>query len=349
MAINYRGRIALLKREILARRLDSLLITNKVNVSYLSGFASDDSLLLITPGKDFFITDSRYIEEAEESVEGYDVRLVKRSTYDTLTAIARTFRLKRTGFESMDLPYAVAARLKKLMDGTRLVPIKGLVEDLRAVKDDSEVELIKNAIRLTKNTFDKIGKLIKPGVREEFIAKSFELEFIRNGAKSAFMPITAAGANSSKPHAAPTGARIGNNSFVMLDAGCSLNGYCSDITRMVTVGKLQKKFARIYNIVRAAQAMAIGAIKPGVNIAEVDLCARRYIQKNGFGKYFTHAAGHGVGMEVHELPNISRMNKDALKPGMVFTIEPAIYIPRFGGVRIEDMVLVTDKGREVLT
>ncbi len=325
------------------------MVTSEVNVSYLSGFTGHDALILLTPGEGFFITDSRYVEAAEESVKGLSLRVVKLSTYNTIKEIAAKKHLKRTGFESMNLPYEVATKLKRFMSGTSLVPVRDLVEALRSVKDPFELEMIKDSIRLTKKTFKKISRLVRPGATEKLIAKETELEFIGKGAKASFEPIVAAGENSSKPHAEPTDARIATNSFVMMDIGCNLNGYCSDMTRMFVVGDVWPRFKKIYDIVHAAHDMAIEMIKPGVRIAEIDRCARGYIEKKGFGKHFGHALGHGVGMEVHELPGISRVNEEPVTAGMVFTIEPAIYIPGFGGVRIEDMVLVKRNGCEVLT
>ena len=329
--------------------MDAFLVTDETNVYYLSGFSGHDSLLLVTQGESFFITDSRYIEEAKGSVRGFKIKLVDKSTYSTLGEIVKKGRLGRVGFESMNLPYEVAGKLKRMVRPARLVPIKDLVERLRAVKDVLELEAIKDSIALTKKIFKSMARLVRPGISEKFIARQAEIAFIKRASHPSFDLIVAAGANSSKPHASPADKRIAKNSFVMMDMGCNLNGYNSDITRMVVVGKMQEKFRKIYDIVHTAQVRAIAMIRPGRRIAEVDLAARGYIQDQGFGKYFGHALGHGVGMAVHEQPNISRINEELLKPGMVFTVEPAIYIPEFGGVRIEDMVLVTDKGCEVLT
>jgi len=346
---NCQKRLALLRGEIRNRGLDSFLITSDTNVSYLSGFKGHDSVLLVTAGEPVFITDSRYIEEAKQSLKGLEVRLARLSTYSALQSIVKKKRLRKIGFESMNLPYEVAARLKRLIADARLIPVKDLVERLRAIKDDSEIRLIKDSIRLARKTFEKISNSVRPGMTEKFIAKKAEIEFIRKGASASFEPIVASGANSSKPHAIATDATIGNNSFVMIDMGCNLNGYNSDITRMISAGSADRKFKKIYEIVNTAQAMAIAMIRPGVRAAEIDREARGYIRNKGFGKYFGHALGHGVGLEVHEQPAISRINEELLKEGMVFTVEPAIYIPGFGGVRIEDMVVVTGRSCEVLT
>jgi Xaa-Pro aminopeptidase len=345
----FQKRLALLKVELRKRLLDSFIVTKGVNVSYLSGFAGHDAACVITQGRAFLFADSRYIEEAGDSVKDFDIRLVKRSLYDNIKEIAGEHRLKRVGFESMDLPYEVAGQLRGFVKGSTLVPVRGLVEDLRAVKDSEEIGRIRRSIRLTKDVLGRAIPFIKPGATEESLARKIEIAFLINGARPSFAPIVAADANSSKPHAVPTARKVSKNSVVMIDIGCVLAGYHSDITRMITIGKIRPRMAKIYEIVRSAQAMAIEAISPGARIAGVDAAARLYIRRKGFGKYFGHALGNGVGMEVHESPSVSGTAEGTLKPGMIFTVEPAIYIPKFGGIRVEDMVLVTDKGCEILT
>ncbi|MFA6142271.1 MAG: Xaa-Pro peptidase family protein [Candidatus Omnitrophota bacterium] len=343
------NRIALLNKEAAKRRLDGFLVTNQANASYLSGFLGHDAIIIAGSKRNFFITDSRYIEESRKNIKGFDIRLVKTSTYDTIEEIVREGRFKRIGFESSNLPYEVALRLKGYIGKSALVPVKGLVESLRAIKDEGEISLIKKSVSLAKEVFEYAAGYIKPGISEESISKRIEIEFIRRGARNAFDAIVAGGANSSMPHARPGKLVFKKNDFVMIDMGCNLNGYCSDITRMVMIGKADARFRKIYAIVCEAHDMAIEMIKPGVRIAEVDRRARTHIQSRGFGKCFGHSLGHGVGMDVHEEPSISRTSEELLRPGMVFTIEPAIYIPGFGGVRIEDMVLVTKNGCAVLS
>jgi len=348
-APEYRTRIALLKKELARRGLDSLLVTDGTNVSYLSGFTGHDSMLLVTLGHNYFITDSRYIEEARESIRHFDIRLVESSSYDTISGIVKRARLKKVGFESMDLPWAVAGRLRKSLKDAALAGQKDIVEDLRAVKDSGEIALIRNSIRCTRKVLDELSGMARPGTSEKALAKRCEIAFIQAGAKAAFEPIVATGQNASRPHSRPTDTAIKRDGFVMFDIGCSLQGYCSDMTRMVTLGSVKEKFRKMYSTVRAAQEIAIGKVGPGARASDVDGAARSLIERHGFGKYFGHSVGHGVGMKVHEGPTISRISRTRLEPGMVFTVEPAIYVPKFGGVRIEDMVLVTDRGCEVLT
>ena len=347
--IDYNKRLASLEARMKKQGLDSFLVTSGTNVSYLSGFPGHDAIVLITRSKKFFLTDSRYIEEARNTLKGFDLVLLEGSAYSALSGIIKKNALKKIGFESMNMPYEVTVRLKGFIGSSKLILCKDVVEGLRSIKDAEEVNSIKRAVRLTKEVLKNTVSLVKPGRSEEFLSRKIEIEFIENGAKAGFDPIVASGANSSKPHAMPTGNRIRGNDLVMIDMGCSLDGYNSDITRMVFLGKIKEKVARIYNIVRTAQEKSIEKIAPGVKISDIDLAGRSYISGKGFGKYFGHSLGHGVGMEVHEQPTVSKSSEGVLAPGMVFTVEPAIYIPKLGGVRIEDMVLVTETGCEVLT
>jgi len=348
--MDYARRLRFFKEEVGKHRLDSFLVTNETNVSYLSGFWGSDAALLVTVGgRDFFLTDSRYIEEAAEKIKGFTLRAVEKSTYKTIQGLAKARRLKKTGFESMNLPYEVASKLKELLPDRALVPIMGLVEGIRAVKEEAEIKLIKNSIRLTKEVLKTTLGFVRRGVSEESLSKRIEFEFVKKGAHPAFEPIVASGPDSSRPHAKAGGRKISKDGVVMIDIGCSLDGYNSDMTRMVFLGRVNDKFKKIYNIVRKARELALGMIRPGMRAAEVDIAARGYIEKEGFGAFFGHSLGHGVGMDVHEEPAISKNSEAVLRTGMVFTVEPAIYIPKFGGVRVEDMVLVTEKGYEVLS
>lgn len=349
MTFDHKLRLKDLRAKLKALEIGSLLVTNETNVRYLSGFRGGDSLLVITPDSQFFLTDSRYTEEAKDSVMGFAVVEVTTSTYDCIKEILKRNRIKKIGFDSMNLPYGVAKRLSGYISPAKLIPVKNIVESLRAVKDGKEIGAIRNSIKLTKDVLKKAVEMIRPQATEKSISDFIECEFIKRGARVAFDTITACGRNCSKPHAHATSDRISNNDAVMLDMGCRLGLYNSDITRMIFIGKVKDKIKEIYGIVRAAQDAAIEKIRPGAKISDIDLAGRGYIEKKGYGKFFGHSLGHGVGMDVHEEPSISRMNNGKLESGMVFTVEPAIYLPKLGGVRVEDMVLVTDKGCEILT
>jgi Xaa-Pro aminopeptidase len=346
---DFRSRLNGLRRELKRRSISSLLVTNKSNVTYLSGFAGSDSVLFITGDSQFFLTDSRYTQEAKESVKGFNITEVLSSTYDTIGNIARKNSIKNIGFESLNLPYEVAKTLEGHVGKAKLLPVKNIVECLRAVKDKEEIARITGSVKLAKNVLRNIVKEIRPGTTERDLSCRIECEFIHKGAKAGFQSIVACGKNSSKPHAHPTDEKVSKNDVVMLDIGCSLNSYNSDMTRMVLIGKVKDKIKEIYSIVKIAQEKAFKKIRPGEKISEVDRAGRQYITDKGYGKFFGHSMGHGIGLDVHEEPSISGRNSDILKPGMVFTVEPAIYIPGLGGVRIEDMVLVMEKGFKILT
>jgi Xaa-Pro aminopeptidase len=346
---DYKLRLKKLRAELQKRGLGSLVVTNETNVRYLSGFKGGDSLVVITPDSQFFLTDSRYTEDAGDSVSGFTIVEVTTSTYDCLGQIVKKNRIKRIGFESLNLPYEIAHRLAGHIRPAKLVSTKNIIENLRAIKDLKEIEAIKRSIVVTNHVLKKVAGKIRPGISELSISDSIECEFIKMGARIAFETITASGRNCSKPHAHATDNKISNNDVVMLDMGCRLDLYNSDITRMFFIGKVKDKIKEIYGIVRSAQSAAIEKIKPGVKISEIDLAGRGYIDRKGYGKFFGHSLGHGIGMDVHEEPSISKRNDSILKSGMVFTVEPAIYLPKLGGVRVEDMVLVTDNGCKILT
>jgi Xaa-Pro aminopeptidase len=346
---DFKSRLNGLKSELKRRSISSLLVTNESNVTYLSGFTGSDSLLFITGDSQFFLTDSRYTQEAKDSIKGFTIVEVLSSTYNTIGDIARRNNIKNIGFESMNLPYEVVKTLEGHVGKAKLLPVINMVERLRAIKDKEEITRITASVKLAKDVLGRIVKEIRPGASEKDLSCLIECAFIHKGAKAGFQSIVACGKNSSKPHAHPTDGKISKNDVVMVDMGCSLNLYNSDMTRMVLIGKVKDKIKEIYSIVKIAQEKAFEKIIPGHKISEVDRAGRQYIADKGYGKFFGHSMGHGIGLDVHEEPSISGRNSGSLRPGMVFTVEPAIYIPGLGGVRIEDMVLVTEKGFKILT
>ena len=346
---DFAKRLKILRSELKKKSIESLLISNEGNVTYLSGFTGSDSVLFVTPDTQFFLTDSRYTQDAKCSVRGFAITEVISSTYDTIGQIARKNGIRKIGFESMNLPYQVAKNLEGYVGRAKLIPVVNTVERLRAVKDKDEIKRITASVKLTKAVLKKAMQEVRPGLSETALSAKIECLFLKAGAKSSFQTIVSCGSNCSKPHAHPTPARVAKDDAVMIDMGCLLDSYCSDITRMALVGKVKDKIKEIYSIVKTAQEKAFEKIRPGKPISEVDNAGRQYITDKGYGKFFGHSIGHGVGLEVHEEPSISRRSKEILRPGMVFTVEPAIYMPGLCGVRIEDMVLVTEKGYEILT
>ena len=347
-------------RSLLAKHhLDALLITDVVNVSYLSGFTGDDTYLLITPNRAFLITDFRYIEQAEQETKGFRIIRHKKGLIDKTVEIVKTQRIKRLGFESEALSFAVVkAFSKKLPPRCRFKPTSGLVASLRAIKSGEEIRRIREAIICARNGFFDIRRLLKPGIRECDIAAELEYRMKKSGAsRSAFGTIVAADKRASLPHARATDKPLTRPGLLQFDWGACLNSYNSDISRVVFLGKPTSFWQKIYGIVQEAQQRAINTVRAGVPTVEVDKAARGFIASKGYGPNFGHGLGHGVGREVHELPRIRRATNSAspiphsalLQTGMVFTIEPGIYLPGKGGIRIEDMVLVTPTGCEVLT
>lgn len=346
---NYIRRRAIFRDRLKKSALDSFFTSDDTNIAYLTGFFGNDSYLLSAGrGLNLFV-DSRHYEDALRSAKRCDVILFKGGPFESIERVIRKSGSRRIGFESMRTTYGFYERLKENLGSRKLIPVRDLIEDIRAIKEPYEIALINKSIRLARRVMLDVIRRAKPGVSERELAGFIDISFLRNGARSAFYAIVAGGANSSMPHARPSDDRLRRGGVVMIDMGCSLDGYNSDVTRTIFLGKKSGRLGRIYDVVKVAQERAIATIRPGATSSSVDEAARLYIDKNGFGKYFGHALGHGVGMAVHENPTISQRSQGILKEGMVFTVEPAIYLPGQGGVRIEDMVLVTKNGCKILT
>lgn len=349
--MNYKKRIEGLKKRLRQEGLDGLFTQKKENISYLCGFDSDSSGLIITTGgRDFIITDSRFEEEASTFSADFNVWPASPSRHATIKKIAEKHRLKKFGFESHNLSYSDFVNIKKLLKRSDLIPTGPLVEALRAVKDETELRLIKESISIVKKAYFHLKKEIGPRMSGQRLAAIIDNHMRLHGASGpAFQTIVAQNPYSSHPHCRATKKAFGNNSAVVVDMGAVYKGYNSDLTRAIFLGRITTKFRYIYNILKASQEKAIKIIRPGRCISDLDIIARQHIDSKGFGKHFLHSLGHGVGLEIHESPRVSVKNRGRLRPGMVFTVEPGIYIPGWGGLRVEDMVAVTEKGYEVLT
>ena len=344
-------------QSILARqRLDSLLVTHLPNIRYLCGFTGSAAVLLITEGKSVFFTDGRYTEQARTEVQGPRRVVAGKAPLtaagEWLAGNARKLKLKALGIESQHMSVAERAALAGKLNnsGIRLRETPPMVEQVRRVKDPDEIEQLKAAVRLGASLFDVALTAIRPGVKEVEVAAEMEYAARKAGAEAmSFETIIASGERSALPHGRASEAAIPANGFVVCDFGVILAGYCSDMTRTVYVGKISAEARRMYEAVLEAQEAAVEAVKPGVQVRKVDGAARKLLSKNRLAKYFTHSTGHGVGLEIHEQPRVAAGQKDTLSPGEVITIEPGVYMAGTGGVRIEDMVLVTQNGCEVLT
>jgi len=347
-----KDRLQKLLNRLKEESLDGLLVSLPANISYLSGFVSADAYLLVSKKESVYFTDSRYTEEVRPKLKS--IASLKKINGSVFTLIADTCRglgLKRIAFEERQMPYAEYKKIKEnLKAKAYLIPSHNLIESLRQVKDAGEIEKIKEALRITGLALEFIGEFIRPGLKELEAAGELE-RFVRyQGAQeAAFNIIVASGPNSAYPHHRPGQRIIRKDDLVLVDIGVDYFGYKSDLTRVFFLDKIKGLNRRIYEIVLKAQAKAIGKIKPGVEINRIDSLSRNYIADKGYAKYFGHSLGHGIGLQTHEAPSISARNEGILAPGMVFTVEPAIYLPGKFGIRIEDMVLVTNKGCEVLS
>ncbi|MEX1223167.1 MAG: Xaa-Pro peptidase family protein [Pirellulales bacterium] len=331
---------------------DCLLVTNFKNVTYLTGFSGDDSYLLVSKDKVIIISDSRYEEQLQD--ECADVELVIRGTKETMLGsverVLNATQYKRVGIEAASITLATYNTMREKLDSVELAPTDTLVEQLREIKDKHEIDKLREAVDYAQRAFGVVRAGLKPEQTELQVAHDLEHQARGFGARGcSFPPIVAVGPRAALPHASPTRRQMGESDFVLIDWGADVDGYKSDVTRVLVTGKLSPKLERIYRLVLKAQVAAIEAIKPGMTCGEVDAVARNIITKGGHGKHFGHGLGHGLGIDIHEQPRLSRTSKQELKAGMVITVEPGIYLPGFGGVRLEDDVLVTRTGHEVLT
>lgn len=319
---------------------EAFLISGKANIYYYSGFTSEDAALYISKEHKAIITDSRYTVQAAEQAKDFEAYI------GTVTNFLENADEETIYFEEKYLSAAEYIALKNHFSGKKT--FSGEQSDIsepRKVKSDEEIKKIAAAEALGDKAFEHILSFIKPGAREVDLALEMEFFMRKNGAQSlSFETICASGIRGSMPHGTASDKKIESGDFVTLDFGCVLDGYCSDMTRTVAVGSADKRLSEIYNTVLKAQKAAIEKIKAGEACSSMDAIARDIIKEAGFGEYFGHSLGHSVGLEIHENPNLSPRSKDTLKAGNVVTVEPGIYIPSLGGVRIEDVVAVTENG-----
>ncbi len=357
--MDFGGRIQRARDRLDGHQIDSMLVSNLKNIYYLSGFSGTTAVILISNENLLFLTDSRYYDRFKEEVyEGYElIPFYQESLGRKLKELAAEYRLGRVGIEAEHMPLAQFEELKE-NSGAKVVPLKGVVEELRLVKDDEEIAALKRAIRLKEEIFTELVGFIRNGVTEADLAAEFEYRLRRKGARMAsFPPIVAFGKNASKPHATFTDQPLVPTMPLTFDLGVELDGYCSDMTRTIFYGGVAQGWQEIYSIVRRAKDAAAESARAGMRCADVDRVARDIISQAGYDtyevggekrKYFGHGLGHGVGVEVHEAPRLNNRSDETLKAGSVVTIEPGIYLPDQGGVRIEDMYVVRAKGLENL-
>jgi len=336
------NRIAGLRRLMAKEGLPGIVVSNLANVQYLCGYTGSNGMMLVTRKTAWFFTDFRYKEQMKRQVRGCRKQMRKRDLYyDFPVKCAKG--LRKLGVEQDHITLSRFNVMKRQLRKVKLVPAKDLVLGLRRTKDRAEVELIRRAQAVTDQVFRWVLANARPGRSERELAAEIECRFKCHG-ESAFPAIVASGPNSALPHAEPSDRKLRRGEAVTFDTGCRFKGYCSDMTRTVFLGRPNPDLKQVYCIVLEAQKRALAGIKAGASCAEVDGLARNYIKDQGYGQYFGHGLGHGVGLAVHEQPGLSYASKQKLAPGDVVTVEPGIYLPGLGGVRIEDMVLVTKTG-----
>lgn len=330
--------------------VDAMLVIQPENRLYLSGFTGSSGALLVTKEKAYLITDFRYLEQAGEQSPHLEIVKMTNNLVDTLETMHEINGICSLGFESGYVNYKLYEDLVEKLPGIKLVPLDGVIEQLRQVKDDQELAAISRSMSLLDEGFDYICGWIKPGVTEKEVELELEMFLRRRGATAAAFPfIIASGPRSSLPHGAASDRRINPGDVITIDFGVVLDHYNSDMTRTIALGTPPEIIKKIYGIVLEAQQAGLAAVRAGVKASEVDAAARRVIEAHGYGEYFGHGTGHGVGLAVHEGPRLSPRDDTVLQEGMVVTVEPGIYLPGTGGVRIEDSVVVERDGCRVLT
>ena len=331
-----------------------MLVTNETNVTWLTGFRGDSTWLVISPKDCILISDSRYTTQIENECPGLDmhIRTNRVQIHEAASEVMQKTHLRTLAYESDYLTVSAFEKISTAFKSQELIPLPGVLVDLRAVKDATEIQEIRDAVEQAERGHAVLRASILPDQTELEIAHNLEHSMRGFGAVGvAFDPIIAVGTQAALPHARPGTRKVSEADVLLTDWGAeSTGGYRSDLTRTyLTSGKMTKKFEKIYTVVLKAQLAAIKKIRPGAKCSDVDRAARKSIDNDGYGKYFGHGLGHGIGLNIHENPRFSPLSEDILEPGMVVTVEPGVYLPEWGGIRIEDDVLVTKDGHEVLT
>ena len=345
------SRLTRLRTAMSERKVDGLLICKPENRAYLSGFTGSAGWLVITQLDAYLITDFRYTEQAAAQAPAFTVVKPDKTVHPLVAELCAKLGVRLLGYEGDYLTVDEFAQYQSALPGVELLPVSGLVENIRMFKDAAEIEIMARAAAITDETWSRIQSQIKPGVAERDLAVEMEYIMKKLGAEGlAFEIICASGVRSSLPHGRASEKVIEQGDLVTFDFGAAYGGYCSDMTRTVMVGEPTAKQREIYEIVLEAQLRGVAACKPGITDRELDAVCRSYIMEKGYGENFGHGTGHGVGRFIHEGPRIGPLGKDdVLQPGMVVTVEPGIYLPGWGGVRIEDTVLITETGCRRLT
>jgi Xaa-Pro aminopeptidase len=331
--------------------VSAAIISNIENVRWISGFSGSYGIALLTQNDAIFISDSRYSEQAHEQVEGLEVQIfaTPKTGAEMVAEAAKRLGADSIGFESEHVTFALHKSWKDKLNGISLQPVAELIDPLRMVKSSEELKSIREACALADACYEHATRMLQVGVAEFDVALDIEFFIRRNGANLAFPAHVVSGPRSARPHGEPSERKFENGDFVTMDFGASVNGYCSDITRTVVIGEPTERHREVYGAVLESQLAAIDAIKPGVPTKDVDILSREILDKYGLAKYFGHGLGHGLGRLVHDVGRLSSLSTDIFAPGQVWTVEPGVYIEGFGGVRIEDDIVVTETSCEILT
>jgi Xaa-Pro aminopeptidase len=343
-------RLTAFRKPMKKRGANAFLLTNPVDYFYLTGFTGDESAVMITARDVLIISDRRFEEQLKHECPWARTYMRRGALNAEIAKACKDANVKKLGVQASRLSISDHQEIQKLAKGIKTIPDGEALAAMRRFKDTTEIATMNKALRVAETAFRTLRETIKPGQTEIEIAARLEYEMKSRGASGPSFPtIVAEGPNAALPHAHPGKRKVRKGSAILIDWGARVSGYCSDLTRMIFVGSIPRKIGEIYKIVLDAQLAAIAQIKPGRRMCDIDAVARNVIKKAGFGDQFSHGLGHGLGLDVHEPPSLSWRSDEALAPGMVVTVEPGIYVPGGGGVRIEDDVLVTNKGHRVLS
>ncbi len=342
-------KLSALVSQISEKKIDAFLVTKSVDISYLTSFPSSDAWLLVTPKQIFYLTDERYRLEVSKHVKDVVVYHVRQPIADQVCMIAKENRFQNIGLDGRHISLHHFQAMQKISSNITWVLMPSPIEFLREIKTKKEVFLIKKAIQINLECFEYLKRIVKPGLREKEVLYKLEGFLRSNKVKCSFPPIIASGVRSSFPHAQVTDNVLRRGEALVADIGIDVEGYKSDLTRMFFLGKIPRFIKEAYDILCETQRLAISSIRPGVRVSEIDQQARNFLRKKNLDQFFVHSLGHGVGLEIHERPTVSSRSTEVLEKGMIFTVEPGLYFPKRFGVRVEDMVLVTAKGCDVMS
>jgi len=346
----FQRRLQKLQNLIRGQGIDLLFVVDRYNTAYLSGFTGTLSYLLVTPSDVFFLTDGRYYERVKKELPDiFRIQQLERKPWSSIRRLIKDINPATIGFEDT-IEYRLYKNLNEIHNRVGLVEANANIEQMRMIKDSHELELIRKAVSLTDRLFEKIVGYIKPGRTERQIRQKIKQLSLQLGAdEMAFPPIVASGGFSAIPHHEPSTKRVEEGEFIILDFGVKWCGYCSDMTRTIVLGKATRRQKQLYRIVQDAQKKGLACLRAGISAKEIDSEVRAFLASKGYEKEFMHGLGHSLGLEIHEKPLLNHQSNGKIEPGMVLTVEPGVYIKDFGGVRIEDTVVVNEKGIEILS